>query len=159
MGMDTGYSEQECFNELQNECRGGCEHTIEKPYRILKNPEFALEMEDIVNDYEIDHVIIPIRDLMPSAQSRANNNDNHGRYGGFWLGANSVDEQANAHARLVYHLIEVLTRHDISYTTIAFPRMVTDNDYLMRKLMTANLYSSDFYECFDRVVDLEKVTL
>ena len=160
MGLDTGYTEEYCSNELQNECRGGCEHTIDKPYKILKNPTFAENIEEIIQGYEIEHVIIPIRDLNKTALSREKNNDNHGGYGGYTMGAKSVEEQENKHARLVYNLIEKLTSYDIPYTTIHFPRIVEDKEYLYKKLNNVDGFlMCQFNESFDMIADKEKITV
>ena len=165
MGLDTGYTEEYCNNELQNDCRGGCEHTIEKPYNILKNPTFAENIKEIIKEYNINHVIIPIRDLNKTALSREKNNDNHGRYGGYTLGAKSVEDQENKHARLVYNLIEILTSYDVPYTTIHFPRMIEDKTYLFDKLYDTLIWNFEdefkdkFHYSFDRIADKEKITV
>lgn len=160
MDLDTGYTEEFCQRELSNGCRGGCEHTIDKDYKIMKNPMFALEMEKILKEHTIDHVIIPIRDLEASARSREENNRNHGGYGGFWLGSKTLEEQKINNAKLIYNLIETLTNHDIPYTTIAFPRMIGDKRYLAKKLDNIDgLITCFFNEAFDRVADPEKITV
>jgi hypothetical protein len=166
LGMDTGYSEEYCENELKNECRGGCEWNINAPYKILKNPEFAVDIYTILKEHEIDHVIIPIRDLMKTAESRAKNNNNHGRYGGFWLGATHTEDQANAHAKLIYHLIDILTENNMPFTTISFPKMIHDGKYLRSKLLEAfkDVSSTvkivdNWNQVFNRVANPEKVTV
>ncbi len=96
LGMDTGYTEEECAEICNNACQAGAENTIEKPYKILKNPEFMVDIEEIVNSYDIDHVIIPVRKLDDVGSSRENNADNHGGFGGFWNDCETKEQQMNA---------------------------------------------------------------
>ena len=125
-----------------------------------------MDIYTILKEHEIDHVIIPIRDLMKTAESRAKNNNNHGRYGGFWLGATHTEDQANAHAKLIYHLIDILTENNIPFTTVSFPRMVNDGVYLKAKLLevfkdvTSTIKILDNWKStFNRISDPEKVTV
>ncbi len=161
--LDTGYTEAYCKKELSNACRGGCEHTIEKPYKILKNPEFIKTIEDIVIDNDIEHVIIPIRNLKETAKSREQNQHNNGGFGGWCFDAHNIEEQEAANARLTYNMIEVLTRYDIPFTTIAFPKMVKDEKYLFKKInMSIGLEEDQFKsfnDAFNRIADVNKITI
>jgi len=167
LGQDTGYTEQQCKDELSNECRGGCEHTIDKPFRILKNPEFSVNIESIIRDNKIDHVIIPIREILKTALSREKNNDNHGGYGGFHPEhITTLRAQMDYNTMVVYSLIEQLTKHNIPFTTIHFPRMVEDSKYLRDKLLEVFKSATDykkiddnFYKCFGRIADTKKITV
>ena len=165
LGMDTGYTEDECFKICNNACRAGAEHTIEKPYSIIKNPNFMLEIEEIVANYEIDHVIIPIRKLEDVAKSRKNNADNHGGFGGFTFGAESYDEQVEMNSYYFFRMIEVLTKNDIPYTTISFPRMVEDSLYCLHKLdlcfkpYEKVINGTTFFDIHKRIANTDKITI
>jgi hypothetical protein len=166
LGMDTGFTEDECADKLKNECRGGCEWVIDAPYKVLKNPNFAIEIYSIVKNHDIDHVIIPIRDLHKTAQSRAKNNNNHGQYGGFWLGSKNTEEQEATHAKLIYHLIDILTENNIPFTTVSFPKMIYDGRYLKAKMLevfkdvssTVKIIDN-WNKVFNRVANPDKVTV
>lgn len=169
LGMDTGYTEEECFEICNNECQAGAEWTIEKPYKILKNPEFMVKIEEIILNNDIKHVIIPIRNLEKSAKSRVNNAENHGGFGGYAYDSHNQEEQEANNARLFYEMIEVLTEYEIPYTTIAFPRMVKDSLYLHNKLreifynecdnmFNNSKYTIEFYKTYNRIADTNKIT-
>lgn len=161
LGMDTGYTEEECFHICNNACQAGAEWTIEKPYKILKNPEFMVDIEEIVQEHDIEHVIIPIRNLEQTAKSRANNSENHGGFGGYCFNAKNVEEQTVNNAILFYEMIEILTRYDIPYTTIAFPKMVKESQYTwnkLKKIFGTNMDLS-FFDCFNRIADTKKITI
>ena len=169
LGLDTGYTEDECFNICNNACQAGAEHTIEKPYKILKNPQFMMDMEEIVKEHDIEHVIIPIRRLEDTAKSRENNNENHGGFGGYTFDAENYDEQLEYNAHYFYKMIEVLTKNEIPFTTIAFPLMIEDWRYLLDRLEEAlfdsdNLYNSksptaSFKEAHKRIANPDKITI
>jgi len=161
LGMDTGYTEEECFNELQNECRGGCEHTIEKDFKILKNPSFALNIEAIIQNHNIEHVIVPVRNLSETALSREKNQNNHGGYGAYWMGAKNKEDQEVKHALLFYELIQTLEKHNVKFTTIHFPRMVEDPAYLDSRLSEVfdGYTYTHFCKCFERVADRDKISV
>lgn len=167
LGMDTGYTEEECAKELSNACKGGCEHTIEKPYNIIKNPEFMLNIEEIVKNNDIEHVIIPIRKADEVVRSRANNSENHGGYGGYCFDATNSNEQHIANSHLMYNLFEVLTRYEIPFTTIAFPRMVEDVVYLDNQLKMVGLgldicevdVDNELRKAFNRIANTDKITI
>ncbi len=158
--LDTGYTEQQCFEICQNACQGGAEHTIEKPYSIIKNPNFMIDIEEVIKGNNIKHVIIPIRNLEDTAKSRENNAKNHGGFGGFCWDATNVEEQTLQNAYYLYKMIEVLARHDIPYTTIAFPRMIEDVDYLHSKIEPLYDFSIfDFKEAHKRIANKDKITI
>lgn len=170
LGMDTGYTEDECFHICNNACQGGAEWTIEKPYKILKNPEFMVKIEDIVQNYDIDHVIIPIRNLEDTAKSRENNSENHGGFGGYCFNAHNLEEQETNNARLFYEMIEILTRYDVPFTTIAFPHMIEYRMYLYRKLKSTGLFDelegkeeqereNNFFDTHKRIANPDKITI
>lgn len=163
LGMDTGYTEEECFKICNNVCQAGAEHTIEKPYKILKNPEFMVDIEEIVENHDIDHVIIPIRKLDDVGRSRENNADNHGGFGGFWNGCDTKEQQINADSKALYNMIEVLTRNDIPFTTISFPLMVEDELYLNSKLSKVftelEIFEIDLHPAFNRIANPDKITI
>jgi hypothetical protein len=165
LGLSTGYSKDEANNSINRlkDLRAGIEH-IKGDDRwdsadIVKNPQYAIvEKFKLIQD-EISHVIIPIRNLTETAKSREKCNTNHGRYGGFWLGAETVEEQETANAKLIYNLIEYLTKIGMTFTTIGFPAMVHHTGYAFDSLNMIDVSYTEFSKAHKKIADIGKITI
>lgn len=136
LGYNTGYTPDEAQGELNKnpDLRGGIEHGLGSDRfsnsMIVKNPEF-LKVDKFKKVGDVRHVIIPIRNLQATAESRGNQS---GAYGGYCFGANSVETQKTANAKLFYHFIEYLTSEEIPFTIMNFPRIINDQIYCFNSL-------------------------
>lgn len=167
--FDTGFSSDSM--DISAVSHAGLEQGLfSKPHRkapltpnyIIKSPlisdilELGCEREDLV----LDHVYIPIRPLTDVAKSRARVSEIAGgeHPGGLESGA-SYETQLDRSARSFYALMDTVTRHEISYSLIAFPRLVDDCDYLYRKLhfLCAGIDYSTFKTAFDQRVNPDLV--
>lgn len=165
LGQNTGYTKEEAHNAIRRHkgLNAGIEHSAKskrwKKSSIVKSPFFAsIENLELVID-EISHVIIPIRNLEASAKSRAKANENvwHS-YGGFVDDCETIEQQQDYNAKLIYNLVEYLEQKGISYEFIHFPRMVQDPQYLYNKLLKRfSLSWITFYEVFNKIADPSKV--
>lgn len=150
LGEDTGFTaHQEAYNE---DWRAGCEHQIitdildgelvtrklkEAP-RILKSPDWSLVLKHLVllGWMEVDHVLIPFRDLDVSARSRLD-------VGLDWMvsedstGELRVQEQANIHAIALARTLEACWICGLPHTILMFPHLVQDGGYCYGRLSRA----------------------
>lgn len=176
LGLDTGF---EPYNEPYfPEVRAGGERAmpidiwnekpeeirakIDKAARVLKSPEWGLVLKPLVKmeAIEVDHIIIPVRDLEEAAKSRL-------EVGLDWMVADNLKgedrliNQATVKAVALGRAIEVCLLYDIPYTLMLFPRFVEDINYCWSKLFWLGFNWSDFeskyYELAKRGQQYDKV--
>ena len=163
LGLDTGY---EPYKEpYLPEQRAGCEWVIDidfdrhdpaqikesiaKAPTVLKSPEWGLMLKRLLSEalIEVEHVIIPVRDLEAAARSRL-------EAGLDWLAMpdlpyeQRVIDQANVKAMALGRAIEACLLYSIPCTVMTFPLLVRDADYCYRKLDGLNLDLVKFYPAF-----------
>lgn len=135
LGLDTGFDEKE-FERLQssNSKAGFEKHEDPYPY-IVKCIWCSEKVDAMVNkhDFVLEHVILPMRNLDDSVQSRKRVMDLDEENGGF-DNASSEDEQKQVNCRRVYNLLHDLAKNDIPFTLLHFPRLANDAEYLWGKL-------------------------
>jgi predicted O-methyltransferase YrrM len=136
LGLDTGYPPG-----IQADTRsGGLERNILLPNapRIVKAPGLSTRLRPMLEQglVEIEHVIVPVRDLDVAAASRARV-AGYGRHlgvrGGF-TGTRSAARQRDVLANMIYELIFTLTVFDIPSTFLLFPRFASDFEYTFERL-------------------------
>lgn len=142
LGMDTGY---EPYNEyFVDELRAGCEYPgdytsdFDKLPRFIKGPVWAYWLKYIVvnNITEIEHVVMPMRDLTESAESRLNVgldfmvDKDYVKMPGPHL--NEIQE--NVLAMLTGKVLEACYLYGIPLTLMRFPRLVQDDAYCWLKM-------------------------
>jgi hypothetical protein len=116
------------------------------PY-VVKSPAVSEHIGQILETpgVAVDFMIIPIRDLYASAESRRTNArraHNVKTAGGLWL-TKSPRQQETALALQFHHLVHALAKHDVPMIWLHFPRLVKDAEYLYGKLSPA-LPGKDF---------------
>jgi hypothetical protein len=137
LGLDTGYGSD---HTIDDRVHAGLERGIETPDgpRIVKNPNLSRRLGALLDAgaVEIEHVIIPMRNLDVAAASRVRNT----RYGsdlhtfGGLFGTSRATRQREALALLFYELMYTVVRHDLPYTLLMFPRFAEDWEYAYEKL-------------------------
>jgi hypothetical protein len=135
LGMDTGFSPG-----VPAPTEGGLERYIEHPNspRLVKSPVLSTRLRPLLQrgTVQIEHVIIPMRDLDVAVASRVR----RARYGlrskdrGGLVGTRSVRRQREALTLMVYELMDTLATFDIPHTLLLFPRFAFDWEYTHRKL-------------------------
>lgn len=134
LGLDTGFkiNDPKTFS-LPN--AAGMERKIIANHKILKNPIFMEDIEDIVQmpDIGLKYVIIPIREYEASAKSRFENSEKHIWEGSLW-GANTVESQEAFYHKIMANYLKVMVQYDIPTIFIDFKRMIADITYLYNKL-------------------------
>jgi hypothetical protein len=137
LGLDTGF---EKGAPIDQNSRAGLELPTVAPGgpRIVKNPALSTNLRGVLERrrVEIEHVIIPVRDLDVAAASRLRVSQ-YGRHigvpGGMWL-TNRTESQRDALAVIFYELMLTVAEFDVPHTLLAFPRFASDADYLAEKL-------------------------
>jgi len=89
LNFDTGYNKDSYFQYISLNCNSGMEQAYNSECRIIKNPIIIDNISLIIQNpnIKIKAIIIPIRDYVLAAKSRAKYNNEHG---GLW---NATDEE------------------------------------------------------------------
>lgn len=163
LGLDTGFHDLESC--VFDHCHAGMEWDIchpQAPY-IIKSPNLCDHLDCILENtnIQIDHAIVPVRDLFSAAQSRVYVEFSSGLGklpgqhipGGLW-DTDIADFQEPILAIKLYHLIYTLAKWEIPLTLLSFPRIVHDSQYLFEKLqwMLGDMSWQQFNQVFVQVV-------
>jgi hypothetical protein len=137
LGLDTGFRRGA---PVDARARAGLERSIfaENAPRIVKNPGLSKKLGQILAEgrVDIEHVIVPVRDLDVAVASRVRVSDygrTHGIRGGM-VGGKTPRSQRSYLAELFYELVWTLVEHDVPHTFLAFPRFASDAAYTYSKL-------------------------
>jgi hypothetical protein len=148
LGLDTGFTRESVFAQIDARAKAGLEHDIRVPCapHVVKSPWFCDYAADVVADAAIhlEHVFVPIRDLHGAAASRWHVSRNYrgpdadtrppsSIIGGLWL----TDDPAQQEAVLLgqfYKLMLALAEAQVPLTLLRFPRLAQEPEYLYKKL-------------------------
>lgn len=137
LGLDTGFGPD---HRVDDRVHAGLEFKIESPNapRIVKDPNLSRRLGGLLDAgaVEVEHVIVPIRDLDIAAASRIRNTkygSNLHTFGGLF-GTARATRQREALALLFYELFWTITRHELPHTLLEFPRFADDWEYTYRQL-------------------------
>jgi hypothetical protein len=163
LGLDTGFSRSAAIDP---NARAGLELPTVAAHgpRIVKNPAFSTNLRGVLERgrVEIEHVIIPMRDLEIAAASRLRVSQ-YGRRlgvpGGMWL-TNRTEGQRDALAVVFYDLLWTVAEFDVPHTLLAFPRFASDADYLAKKLawLAPDASVDDFRRAVEVCADPKMIT-
>jgi hypothetical protein len=128
LGLDTGYTPDTI--QIYKSCSAGMERNYSDVPYIIKDPNIILKIDEIVREFNIDHVFIPVRDYDDAAVSRVNL---RGGPGGLWHAGN-FEEQRLFYFKIMAEYLFFMTKYDIPTTFISFERMVSSPEYLYDKL-------------------------
>ena len=108
------------------------ERSYKENYYIIKNPYIINNIKNIAQDTSITikYVIIPIRDLQMSANSRVKHGKNPG---GLWCAKDKLS-QIDFYKNILTNYIIISTKYDINTIFIDFDKMINDKIYLFNKL-------------------------
>lgn len=143
----------------------GTDRSAYDDIRVIKDPRLCWTLRGILDHdlFPVEHVIIPIREVGTASQSRMaksltmlGNGDKP-----------DVRKPAQQQTRFMYeslgHLFETLAMNEIPYTTIQYPRMITDWRYAYRRLRQTPLLDSvtesDFESAHGDVMDVGRITV
>ena len=162
LNMDTGFTKDDM--PISQKCNAGLEFSSiggNLPY-ILKNPKFMWDLEPLLDknpEVIIDHVFIPIRDIVEAVESRKKNiegiseDEDPKSIAGGLEGVNDPDNQADYFINKFFSFCEFLSKHDIPVTFLNYPRIITDRTYLFFKLskhftsLNRKIFDKTFAKC------------
>jgi len=162
--METGFSPGQSNGINNVKCNAGLEikDLTRKDVRIFKAPHFAINIKNILKEKEgeIQHVIVPIRDLDLSVKSRERIGGDGYKAGGFFYCKN-FQEQKKMNAELIYNLFYNLSLTSIGYTLLPFPLFAKNSNIIYNRLKWLfeeyDISFSNYNSVFDKVVDLSKI--
>jgi hypothetical protein len=149
LGFDTGFRPGE--ESYAESIRAGCEWTVDVDLerdsaqhiaevmktgpRVLKSPEWGMILKGLLTLglIEVDHVVIPIRDIDVAAKSRID----AGLH--WWVdkslsGDALIEDQASIMALALGRAIEACMLFSVPCTVMLFPHLVKNEAYCYRKL-------------------------
>ena len=154
MEFDTGFTKQTYQESIFSNCNAGMELRITAPHLVLKWPRFLDQIPEIVSQYTIQYMILPIRNYEQSAESRVR----HGTLPGGLRDADSKETQITHYYKIIAEYVYHMTRYDIPTIFIDFERMITDKMYLYDRLRPIfDLYHKSF-DIFSEAYDWSSVT-
>ena len=138
LGFDTGFKVGIGTNDPG---RPGLEKNILAPDapRVIKSPRLSAELGPLLERgaIQVEHVIVPIRDLEVAAASRVRA-ASYGRslnaHGGLQFGNKRAPQQRAALADVLAQLFVTIARFDLAHTLLYFPRFASDHEYTHRQL-------------------------
>ncbi len=137
LGLDTGFAPD---HRVDDRVHAGLEFKIESPNapRIVKDPNLSRRLGGLLDAgaVEVEHVIVPIRELDIAAASRIRNTkygSNLHTFGGLF-GTARATRQREALSLLFYELFWTIARHELPHTLLEFPRFADDWEYAYRQL-------------------------
>lgn len=160
IGLETGFSD--LTTHIHANCDAGMERDLRDPScpYVVKNPMLCDTLDATLEDptIHIDHALIPIRDLFAAAESRrdvSRRSDAHFgpvAPGGLWHTSDPASQEAVLAGQL-YKLLHGLTRHEIPFTLLDFPRIVHDPAYVYAKIgsLLGERTYTDFLDAFGAV--------
>ena len=142
LGMDTGFSDSS--SHIFANCNAGMEYDLRQPGSpyIVKNPYLCDYLGEVLQTDEviIDHALIPVRDLFSAAESRrdvVNRTESplspDQVPGGLWHTTDPENQETILTGQL-YKIIYTIAQYDIPITLLYFPRLITDPQYLFKKI-------------------------
>lgn len=152
LGLDTGFSEEGLEKGIDKNGRAGLEGNIrlpDAPY-IVKSPNMSNYIEEVVANPEIvlDHVFIPVRDIVAAAQSRVFVSEaaiskepflkrlfasKRGYAGGMTKTSNAEKQQVIL-LKTLSNLLVGISASSAPVTLIHYPKLVKDPAYLYAKI-------------------------
>lgn len=173
LGLDTGFTRDNVFAQVDANARAGLEHDIRQPGapHVVKSPWFCGHAAQVLADPDIhlEHVFVPMRDLHGAAASRRDVSHNYrgpdaasrppsSIIGGLWL----TDDPARQEEILLgqlYKLMLDLSEAQVPVTLLHFPRLTREPDYLYRKLqpVLGHATYAEFLDVFQAVARPEWV--
>lgn len=145
LGFDTGFPKDTENFFMDSLARAGLEGPLvgKNTKYVMKSPFFCDFLEEMIRDhnFKVHLALVPIRNLKDAAESRRkvyfraieNGLDPFKQPGSLWR-TRSPEQQEDKLAFQLYKLISAMTKYDVSYRLLDFPRLIVDSDYLYDKL-------------------------
>ncbi len=138
LGFDTGFKPGIQANPAS---RAGLEKNVLTPNapRVVKSPRLSVELGPLLAAglVEVEHVIIPVRNLDIAAASRvraAGYGKSLNAPGGMLWGSKRASHQRGAVGEVLAQLMVTVAQYDVPHTLLYFPRFASDPQYTFSKL-------------------------
>lgn len=171
LGFDTGFKVGE--EGYREKWRAGCEHrlipdcddlaynrrVLDAGPRVLKGPDWGLQLKFLLREglMEVDHVLLPFRDLDVAAESRLDVGLDWG-VDSTLTGVARIEDQGNIHALCLGRTIEACILYKIPCTIMHFPLLVESEEYCYQKLsIVGPIDRKDFSTCFQNLARPEQI--
>lgn len=160
LGFDTGYRPDDALlydpvyraggethvKDIDLDDARQAEQVIKAIPQILKGPQWSFLLKPLLmrGYIEVEHIILPIRDLDLSVKSRLD-------AGLYWEvdPANLVESQTEVMAAALGRVVEACVLYSIPCTIMHFPTLVEDADYCYQKMREVfQIPKSDFLGVF-----------
>jgi hypothetical protein len=173
LGLDTGFSKEDYPSKIDPESHGGLEFDLgtadyQPLPRILKSPYFYKVADKVLNEkrIEIEHVLIPVRNLEHAAKSRirvqsksdrVNEKIEGGGVPGGLVGTNKPELQEIILGRQLSLLLMAVSKSFTPHSILAFPTMILDPEYLFKsiKFLIPGTTFESFNEKFQEIVNVD----
>jgi hypothetical protein len=149
LNFDTGFDKSNYTKYVFSNCNSGMEHNFNSKHYILKNPTYITRIDEILELYNIKHMIIPIRDYEESAKSRESHKK---KDGGLW-NATDKDEQLIYYYKIMSEYLYKMVKYNINTIFLDFIQMTTDKQYLYDKLKIILDEKNIDFETFSKEYD------
>jgi hypothetical protein len=159
--FDTGFKNKK--HNYNENAKAGMELLLknESPY-ILKNPRFCDSLEQHIKDgFNIEHIIIPIRDLHDAAESRRKiQNNSTDIISGGLFDCTNPKEQEQILTNKFYNLMFIIAKYNLKHSLIHYPTLLHKPQYLYDKLsfLLKNIKYKEYEEIYYSVIDKELIT-
>ncbi len=168
LGFDTGYSLSDISEKIDTISNAGLEPDLKRDRlpQVVKSPRISEHMAEWLarDDFQVEAVIIPMRDIFSAAESRRRVTSEAQRAGlrkpkkhagGLWQTSNPKDQERQL-ALQFYQLLYPLIEHEIPVHFLHFPRFTSDPGYLFAQLETVfasrNIDHARLVEAMQQVV-------
>lgn len=145
LNFNTGFNKTNFSKFIDPICNSGMEREINAKFHVLKNPRFITTIDEIIENYQIEYVIIPLRNYESSALSRTKNKS----VGGLWH-AHSKEQQISYYHKIISEYIYSMVQHNIPTIFLHFEKMIVDKKYLFDKLQPIIQHK---FEIFSKAYD------
>ena len=139
LDLNTGIHPNQVNRHILGECNSGMEINwiknpeLEHSVKIIKSPNFMRDISDLVErrKWEIDFIIVPIRNYEEAAKSREYFNK---KAGGLTWGAKDFESQLEEFYKSMSFLIKDVVKYEIKTIFLDFEKMTTNKKYVYEKL-------------------------
>ncbi|QKF94462.1 hypothetical protein QKU48_gp1004 [Fadolivirus algeromassiliense] len=154
--LSTGFSPETMNAYIHKNCNAGLERSnLNTSVKIIKNPTFMTQIQTFVNQkHKIELVIVPMRDLNESAQSRVNN----GKKAGGLFNATDLKSQVAYYNKALDILKTDCNKNNIPILFIEFNKMISNSEYLFNLLKPVinNISFQAFNDAYIRASEMSK---
>lgn len=148
LNMKTGIKIKEIDKSIDPSCNSGIELGYTDKIDIVKNIAATRGLDFFCKEFDIEYVIVPIRDYEEAAKSREFFKNSSG---GLLWGATDYKSQMTEYYKSIAILVKDIVKHDLKTTFLDFEKMTKNKEYLYKKLehILPNIDFDSFCKSYD----------